>query len=68
RYSILPALTTDGFIATRIVPGSVDGAEFFDFVVGELPKMNPYPGDHSVLILDNCAIHKGQDLQDIFEE
>jgi hypothetical protein len=36
RYSILPALTIDGYIALRIVKDSVDGGEFFDFVVEEL--------------------------------
>jgi hypothetical protein len=33
RYSILPAITVDGYIAVRVVEGSVDSAEFFDFVL-----------------------------------
>jgi transposase len=36
RYSILPAITLDGYIAVRVVEGSVDGAEFFDFVLNDL--------------------------------
>jgi len=36
RYSILPALTTDGYIAVRAVEGSIDGEEFFDFIVNDL--------------------------------
>lgn len=36
RYSILPALTIDGYIAVRIVRDSVDGAEFFDFIVQDV--------------------------------
>lgn len=36
RYSILPALTTDGYIAVRVVEGSIDGEEFFDFIVNDL--------------------------------
>ena len=41
RYSILPALTVDGYItciAARAVEGSiqVDGLEFFDFVVEDV--------------------------------
>lgn len=32
-YSILPALTISGYIAVHAVEGSIDGAEFFDFVV-----------------------------------
>lgn len=33
----------------------------------QLPKMNPYPQDHSVLVLDNCSIHKSEVLQEIVE-
>lgn len=36
RWSILPALTEDGYIATRIVPDSVDGVEFLDFVMEDV--------------------------------
>jgi len=36
RYSILPALTIDGYIAVRAVEGSIDGEEFFDFIVNDL--------------------------------
>ncbi|KAF8227720.1 hypothetical protein L208DRAFT_1102512, partial [Tricholoma matsutake] len=31
-YSILPALTIDGYLAVRVVEGSIDGMEFYDFV------------------------------------
>ncbi len=36
RYSILPALTLEGYIALRVVPGSVDGDELYDFVLYDL--------------------------------
>jgi hypothetical protein len=36
RYSILPALTTDGYIAVCAVEGSIDSEEFFDFIVNDL--------------------------------
>jgi transposase len=39
RYSILPALTLDGYIAIRVVEGSIDGAEFFDFVVNDVVSL-----------------------------
>ena len=38
RYSILPAMTTDGYIAVRIVLGSVEGGEFFSFIVEEVVR------------------------------
>uniref|UniRef100_A0A0W0FAC0 Tc1-like transposase DDE domain-containing protein n=1 Tax=Moniliophthora roreri TaxID=221103 RepID=A0A0W0FAC0_MONRR len=45
RYSILPALTLDGYIALHVVEGSVDSEEFFDFIISDvIPHMNPFPG------------------------
>ena len=35
-YSILPALTIDGYLAVRVIEGSIDGAEFYDFVVNDV--------------------------------
>ncbi|TFK64995.1 hypothetical protein BDN72DRAFT_739684, partial [Pluteus cervinus] len=68
RYSLVAALSVDGYVGARVVSGSVDGEEFFDFIVTEvLPKMNHYPGKNSVLILDNCAIHKTEALQEVVE-
>ena len=50
RYSILPALTVDGYIAARAVEGSVDGEEFFDFIVNDLvSRSSCIPPDSSVL-------------------
>jgi transposase len=36
RYSILPALTLDGYIVVRVVEGSIDGGEFLEFIVNDL--------------------------------
>ena len=36
RYSMLPAFTTKGFIALRIVEGSINAAEFHDFVMNDI--------------------------------
>lgn len=36
RYSVLPAISVDGCIAVRAICGSVDGAEFFDWVLNDL--------------------------------
>jgi hypothetical protein len=86
RYSLVAALLLDGYEAVRVVPGSVDGEEFLDYIVNDvmhcmfyffgfllsclplqLSKMNPYPQDKSILILDNCAIHKMRALREIIE-
>ena len=42
RYSILPALTVDGYMAVRAVEGSIDGAEFFDFVLNDVVSLRGY--------------------------
>jgi transposase len=33
RYSLIAAITTDGYIAAHAVPGSFDAFEFYDFIV-----------------------------------
>jgi transposase len=40
RYSILPALTIDGYLAVRVVEGSIDGAEFYDFFVNDVVSLS----------------------------
>jgi transposase len=40
RYSILAAISVDGYVATRIVIGAVDSDEFFDFIVSDVVR--PY--------------------------
>ncbi|KAH7924847.1 hypothetical protein BV22DRAFT_1012430, partial [Leucogyrophana mollusca] len=63
RWSIIPALSLDGHIALRVVHGSVDGGEFYDFIINDvLPQGNPYPQPQSVRIMDNCSIHKSDAL------
>jgi transposase len=36
RYSMVAAMGIEGYLATRVVEGSVDGDEFFDFIVNEV--------------------------------
>ena len=36
RYSIVAGLSLDGYEAVRVVPGSLDGDEFIDFIVNDL--------------------------------
>lgn len=38
RYSILAAISVNGYVATRIVIGSVDSQEFFDFIVSDVVR------------------------------
>ena len=59
RWSILPALTVNGFLnETLVVQGSVNGEMFADWLENNiLPQCNPYPGPQSILVLDNCSTH-----------
>ncbi|TBU36938.1 hypothetical protein BD309DRAFT_877385 [Dichomitus squalens] len=45
--------------ASRTYGRALSGQQFYDWIVSDLlPKMNPYPGPNSVLIIDNCNTHK----------
>ncbi|TFK78702.1 hypothetical protein K466DRAFT_506868, partial [Polyporus arcularius HHB13444] len=64
RYSVLPALSVDGMIALDIFEGSVNKDRFLQFLNEELaPKLNPYPGPRSVVVMDNCAIHHDEEIR-----
>ncbi|KAJ6596533.1 hypothetical protein B0H10DRAFT_1763958, partial [Mycena sp. CBHHK59/15] len=62
QFSMLPALSCDGIIA-------LDIERFIQFISEELaPKLTPYPGPRSVVVLDNCAIHHDEEVRRIVEE
>ena len=58
-WSLLPAYTIDGFLPDPLImKGSVTGDDFLDWLVTSvLPQMNPYPGDKSILVIDNNNTH-----------
>ena len=61
RYSVLPAYTLDGLITHHIYQGSYTAALFNWFIEQYiLPHCNRFPGDRSVLIMDNASVHKSQ--------
>jgi hypothetical protein len=68
RYSILPAITTDGIIYSHIKVGGYNGEEFLQYLDGLTAKMNPYPGLHSVLVVDNCRIHHVFGVEEMCEQ
>jgi len=49
RYSLAAALTKDGYIAARAVPGSFDSFEFFDFIAEEVVSSQCYLGAFTVV-------------------
>lgn len=68
RYSILPAITLDGVIECMIIEGSFDTELFFRFIKDLVAKMLPFPGPNSVVVMDNCRIHKAQEIREYIEE
>jgi hypothetical protein len=56
----------NGVLDTLIVEGAVNTAlyeQFLFHVIHEL--MNPFPDEASVLVMDNCSIHRSQGLRDM---
>ena len=68
NYSLIAAMNTDGMIAKRAIRGAFDYDEFSDFIFSDLiPLMNPYPGENSVIVLDNFRIHHAVDFLTMME-
>ncbi|KAJ7106367.1 hypothetical protein C8R44DRAFT_638728 [Mycena epipterygia] len=66
RYSLVAAMSIDGYIAQRVFEGSLDSFDFFDFIVEDVvPEMGVFPDGHSVLVMDNCRIHHTETLQEV---
>jgi len=67
RFSVLPALTIQGVIHCDIIEGSFDSASFYSFISHTLDEMQPYPAPKSVIVMDNCRIHKHPDILKLIE-
>ena len=66
RYSLLPGISLYGVLGLDIKEGSFKRPDFESFLKHTLlPRMNPFPGVNSVLIVDNCTIHKGGNIQEL---
>jgi len=68
RFSVLPALSLDGILAVKIVEGSFTTELFKGFISGLLDHMNPFPGPNSVIVMDNCRIHRSRAIREMIEE
>ncbi|SJL09547.1 uncharacterized protein ARMOST_12927 [Armillaria ostoyae] len=69
RVSILPVLTIDGIIVHDIIPGSVTSLRFLEFLREcVIPLTNPYPGPRSILLLNNCNIHRAKEIHALVED
>nr|CAG8519384.1 14370_t:CDS:2 [Entrophospora candida] len=69
RFTILPALTLEGYIALDIMEGNCTKERFQSFILAQiLPLMNPYPQKNSVLVMDNAVIHHDDKMIQLMKE
>ena len=69
RWSVLLALTVDGYLSYLITQGSITAKAFKTFVEEQvLPHSLLYPRPWSVLILNNASIHKSERLRELCEQ
>jgi len=69
RFSVLPALSlTDGILHCDIVQGSFDSQLFYRFIERLLEQMQPFPAPNSVIVMDNCRIHKHPAILELIEQ
>ena len=69
RISAVTAMCTEGVVDYHLTTGTVNADNFFDFVRGQLiPNIQPFPGDRSVLVMDNCSVHHSQEMKDLVRD
>jgi hypothetical protein len=69
RYSVLPAISLDGVLHIDILRDqSWNGDSFYTFIdTLTATKMQAYPAANSVLVMDNCSIHRVQGIRELVE-
>jgi hypothetical protein len=70
RFSVLPALLMTGILHINVVEGSFDMELFNHFIKELLDVMTPWTPDHppnSVIVLDNCQVHKDPAMKRMVE-
>jgi hypothetical protein len=58
----------DGIISVDIIEGSFNAIRFARFIDGLLAQMNQFPGPNSVILMDNCRIHKSEAVLEMILE
>lgn len=68
-YSILPAYTTEGYLpCTGIKKGYYSKEEIIEWLIDDLlPLCNEYPGERSIIVLDNVSIHVDRTITEVIE-
>ena len=68
RYSVLPTLSLDeGVLHCNIIEGAFNTGTFYKFIECTLDHMQPFPAPNTVLMMDNCCIHKHPTIKSLIE-
>ena len=68
KYSVLSALSLkQGILHCDIIEGTFNTATFFKFIDHTLNQMQLFPSLNSVIVMDNCHIHKHLDILHLIE-
>ncbi|KAG1866729.1 hypothetical protein F4604DRAFT_1585397, partial [Suillus subluteus] len=65
---VLLALSLNGILHVSIIQGSFNYKSFGEFIEGILLHTNPFPGPNSVIVMDNCQIHKSDLVLEMIRE
>ncbi|KIK95009.1 hypothetical protein PAXRUDRAFT_141693, partial [Paxillus rubicundulus Ve08.2h10] len=57
-----------GILHCNIVEGSFCTESFKRFIEGLLDHMQPFPAPNLVIVMDNCQIHKHQEIRELIHE
>lgn len=50
-----------------IIEGSFNTELFTQFIEDLVVKMQPFPASNSVVVMDNCRIHKAPEIREMIE-
>ena len=70
HLSGMAVMSVHGLLDVRVKKGGTNGDDFYDFIQDHvLCQLQPFNGinPHSVVILDNCAIHHTHEVVDMIE-
>jgi len=63
---VLPAVSLqEGVLCESIVEGSFSTKTFKTFIERLLKNMQPYPAPNSVVVMEDCTLHRHQDIIDL---
>ncbi|KAJ6524791.1 hypothetical protein B0H19DRAFT_875558, partial [Mycena capillaripes] len=64
---VLPAICLDGVLHLDILTRSWTADEFRSYLDVLLDRMNPFPQDSSVLVMENASVHHFDGIREMVE-